>query len=1815
LLWASPVGASEDIGRALANDAAEMSAASVYNLDVEQLPLLLKHLATAQPNLMGLEIVENIESAIFFQLYRANAALIYGQDLPEAIKKLNTQKADIHYEGEMIGHVVVYYADREPLIELTSEERAWIKQHPSVRVASEIDWPPFEYRDEQGRHKGIAAEILRLVAKKVGLTIEHVYGTWPNLLSQLEAKELELSSALNKTPDREKYLVFTDAWAENSNSIICRQDRKDITSFNDLQDKIIAVEDGYSLHEFYKSNYPNLNLLVVADTTEALRAVSTKKADAYIGAHWSSQYGLQKTNLSDLHVVGFYDESIQKLYMGIRNDYPILRDIIQKGLSDISSPELTEIIHSYISTDIPKSVGVYGLGLTKEEQVWLAKHPSIRVSSEPDYAPMDYRINGEPAGYSVDYVKLLANRLGIELHFVKDTWANLLKKAENKELDLVHTIFNSPAERQEYLNFTQPYKRIINVIAVRDGVTGIEELKDLSSRTVALVKGDSVAQLIPKLVQDAKFIYFDDYTSLLKALSFGKADATVLELPLLAHHVSTLSLTNIKIASELTTLGDRDQQYRLAARKDWPLFIPILEKAMDSLGPGELAQLENKWMWLPDARPTKQSVELTDAERAWLKKNPVIRVSNESDWPPFNYNEGGKPKGYSVAYMNLLAKRLGFEVEFISGATWNEFLEMTKTGGLDVMLNIVETEDRLKYLEFTDPYVANPSVLIVTKDRTSISDIASLAGKTVAIPRGFFYQEIIERDYRDIKLLLLEGQVDCLKAVSFGKADATIGGIADTAFMIRSNVLTNLKVLGEIPGKAFSNDLRLAVPKDMGILRDILQKGISSVTSTDTEPMHKRWIGQVSVDTSERAVPEVSLDDDEGNVWALVLLALCAFAAIAAVVRYGLRAASEELLAIKMGSKQFRNLVILSLLLLVMVVSIFTWISINQNKKRITETVAGNLLAVHVSTVERLEAWAEQRKKVIKKIGQSPELVSAVRELLAVPQNRESLLASEALKKTRNFFQGNEDLFESLGFFIIDKDQLSIGSRRDTNIGTKNLIAEQRPLLLEKAFDGDVVFVPPVHSDVSLTNTDSSQAAEKKPPTMFFAAPVQDENGEVLAVMTLRVDPGAEFTTLLQSGRMGESGESYAFDEDGLMMSRSRFEAELHDLGLLRMGELSMLRLRVTDPGRNLFETNVETVPLDLPLTRMATSAVEKQSGMDLKGYRDYRGVLVCGTWSWLDDLDIGVATEIDYSEAYETYAELRTTIFLVVCVTLILAVGATLFTLFLSERTSKALIKARDRLEDRVKERTAELRQASEEIKKSEQQIRAMSDSSSDSMIMLNSNGEVLFWNAAAEQMFGYTASEALGGDMHKLFVPEEYHPAAYKGLEEFARTGKGLVTEGLREETALRRDGSPFPVELAVSSFKMGGQWYAVGTVRDITERKEAEAALSESEERTRLILSSAGEGIFGVNLKGKVIFINETACSMLQYNQDEIMGQPVHDLIHHTHSNGNHYPVEECPMQKAFTEGISSRIDNEVLWRKDNTNLEVEYSAVPVKRGDEIMGAVISFQDITARRAAEKERDDAHNIITSSIQYASRIQRSILPSIGLMEQAFANYSVLWQPRDVVGGDIYWCKQWGEGTLFILADSTGHGVPGAFMTLIATGALDLALLEVEPGDPGRIISLMHSHIQEELGQHVENGESDDGLELGACYIPADKKSFIYAGARFPLFIIENGEVSLVKGDKKGIGYRGLPVHQEFTNQSIDVIPGRRFFITSDGLIDQVGGPKRRSFGKKRIKNLLLSLSDRPVSNVSNAMLDALKEYQGDEIRRDDLSAIAFEL
>jgi len=360
---------------------------------------------------------------------------------------------------------------------------------------------------------------------------------------------------------------------------------------------------------------------------------------------------------------------------------------------------------------------------------------------------------------------------------------------------------------------------------------------------------------------------------------------------------------------------------------------------------------------------------------------------------------------------------------------------------------------------------------------------------------------------------------------------------------------------------------------------------------------------------------------------------------------------------------------------------------------------------------------------------------------------------------------------------------------------------------------------------------------------------------------------------------------------------------------------------------------------------------------------------------------------------------------------------------------------------------------------------------------------------------------------------------------------------------------------------------------------------------------------------NRDGDIEYVNPRFSAVTGYSSEEVVGKNPHIL-----SSGEVSPAVYDELWNTIISGkvwtgelINRRKDGHKIWERS--------SIAPILDKDEnIKHYVAVKEDVTDAKKVQNERDEAFEVITSSIQYASRIQRSLLPPLTNFEKTFSDYFIIWEPRDSVGGDIYFHKPWGLGKLVALVDCTGHGVPGAFMSFMANGALDQAILETPPGDSAILLQRCHQLVQTSLGQRKKKGESDDGMEIGLCYIAPRNKKMVFAGARFSLFMVENGQVCEIKGDKKnGLGYRGTPYNAVFTNHDVKIDARCTYYMTSDGLIDQIGGPKRRSFGKKRLKNQLLEMESIPWNQRGESLLQALAQYQGAERRRDDVSVIGF--
>ena len=229
------------------------------------------------------------------------------------------------------------------------------------------------------------------------------------------------------------------------------------------------------------------------------------------------------------------------------------------------------------------------------------------------------------------------------------------------------------------------------------------------------------------------------------------------------------------------------------------------------------------------------------------------------------------------------------------------------------------------------------------------------------------------------------------------------------------------------------------------------------------------------------------------------------------------------------------------------------------------------------------------------------------------------------------------------GFVLVGRDG------RVLSVSDEGLIGEADVPGFESfapaALDGRATVSPPFRS-VTVLERESGLARTGR-PTMFAAAPVRDDDFQIVAALGLRIRPGAGFTDILQLGRIGDSGETYAFDRDARMVSNSRFDVDLKLLGLVpQEGDAtSLLTVSVRDPGGDMTESyRPDRLRAEMPPTRMVAAALDGGPGYDLYGYNVYRGVPVIGAWRWLPAYGLGVATEIDAAEAYRPLTILRRT-------------------------------------------------------------------------------------------------------------------------------------------------------------------------------------------------------------------------------------------------------------------------------------------------------------------------------------------------------------------------------------------------------------------------------------------------------------------------------------------------------------------------------------------------------------------------------------------
>ena len=346
---------------------------------------------------------------------------------------------------------------------------------------------------------------------------------------------------------------------------------------------------------------------------------------------------------------------------------------------------------------------------------------------------------------------------------------------------------------------------------------------------------------------------------------------------------------------------------------------------------------------------------------------------------------------------------------------------------------------------------------------------------------------------------------------------------------------------------------------------------------------------------------------------------------------------------------------------------------VNQSiENAMREQRVADLTAMVDASVSALEIWMDEQRINALLFAADDRLREPVKELLQLSDGKDeaerNLVQAEAQDNLRRRLMSQLKLDGYVGYFLVSPDGIVLSADQESPIG-KPLLG-YRKQIFDDALTSESTVSKPFPSPLLLRDADGELRANL--PCMYAVAVIRDENNKALASLGLRIRPESKFTDILQVVRFGNSGETYAFDQNGLMLSQSRFDDKLKQVGLLtdQPTSHSILTLELRDPQVNMVAGERPLLRrADQPLTQLAASAIERKSGHDANGYRDYRGVPSVGAWRWLDKYDMGVGTEMDVAEAFRPAYMLRRAFRVLMSLLALSAIGIYLAMLFIDQQ------------------------------------------------------------------------------------------------------------------------------------------------------------------------------------------------------------------------------------------------------------------------------------------------------------------------------------------------------------------------------------------------------------------------------------------------------------------------------------------------------------------------------------------------------------------
>ncbi len=718
---------------------------------------------------------------------------------------------------------------------LTTEEQAFLAEHPRIRIGILSDGPPLGFVDRAGEPAGMDADLLRQMNRLLGGVIQIQCGPFGDNLQK--TKDLELDGLMDVTPgsDFEKFLRFTQPYLDIPHVIVGRRNTRYYPSAISLTGHTVALERGCENVKWFQDNFPSVRVRLYGSTRDALDAVARRQADAYAGNRAVALYLIEQEMLTNLLLQGRLEKATAAHAIGIRKDWPVASALLDRALGVVLKTEGRSILSKWYNT--ASKVGGH-LQLKPADVAWLENHPQIRIGVADNRPPMDFKDeSGEPHGMGVDFIGLLNECLGDRIERVPGPASTLAEECWAGRLEAVMDV--TPREDLgEFFHFTKPYARIPHVIVARKGGAYFDSFEDLGKRKVAVESGSVVAAHLRATLRGIDVVEVPSTRDALGAVSDGRADAYVGNRAEVTWLIAREMLSNLQLQG---TVRETSAVNCIGVRKDMPQLASILGQALASLSQQGVQEIYERWGGIgKDTRADLSWIRLSPEEKQWLDSHPVIRFGSNPRWAPVEFiDKRGIPRGISRDYLDRFGKALGIDFQYVPIPSWRQAQAMLREGEVDLLTSLTKASSKKADFEFTPPYMSLQTAIFTRQDTPYIGEVYELNDKMVASVSGYAIYQYLLSQCPDIRAVEAKDDPAGLKMLESGEVDAFVGALLVTSHYIQRDGHTRIKVAGET---SFVYQPAFACRKEWALFVDILDKVLEGINEAERTAIARKWM-------------------------------------------------------------------------------------------------------------------------------------------------------------------------------------------------------------------------------------------------------------------------------------------------------------------------------------------------------------------------------------------------------------------------------------------------------------------------------------------------------------------------------------------------------------------------------------------------------------------------------------------------------------------------------------------------------------------------------------------------------------------------------------------------------------------------------------------------------------------------------------------------------------------------------------------------------------------------------------------------------------